>query len=248
MDNNLYVEGEVAISAGGNKPGPLRFQDVTITNNVLVDIGRGRPTLRSLGWGIDVTDWDGGLIAGNVLVQPIREGVRNVHLLSLGASDEGGQCRNVTVKQNVFCGGPVYLIQNATRLQNVTVTGNRFLMPWQQGPLVRAAGRIAGCTFSQNRYASVLPADQWFQVQGTGMDLSRWVAHTGETGAAAEPVPALKPVPTIESYMAHLGLEPTLDAFIQEVRQQSRADWRQPFTAAAVNDWFRRQFSFGSDN
>ena len=33
IDDNLYVEDEIGISAGGNQPGPLRFKDVKITNN-----------------------------------------------------------------------------------------------------------------------------------------------------------------------------------------------------------------------
>ncbi len=242
MENNLYVEGEIGIGIGGNTPGPLRFRNVRITNNVLIDMGRGRPTLRTLGWGVDVTDWDGGLIAGNVFVQPVRPGVRNVHLLSLGASDATGKCRNVTVKDNVFCGGPVYLIKNADRLNDVTLTGNRFLMPWAQGPLIRAAGDLSGCKFSNNVYWSTQPADKWFQLDGQPADFATWVRRSGETGSARQTVPVPQPVPTIESYMAHLGLKPTLEAFVAEVRKQSRTNWRPQFTAAAVNNWVRKAF------
>src|SRR5690606_8303540 len=55
MNDNLYAEGEIGISIGGNNPlGPLRFRDVVMRNNVLTDIGRARPTNRSLAWGVEI--------------------------------------------------------------------------------------------------------------------------------------------------------------------------------------------------
>jgi len=69
MDNDLYVEGEIGIGIGGNKVGPLRFKNVQITNNVLMHIGRAQPTYCVLAWYIDLVDWDGGLVAGNLLIQ-----------------------------------------------------------------------------------------------------------------------------------------------------------------------------------
>ena len=242
MDNNLYVEGELGISAGGNTPGPLRFQNVAVTNNVFLDLGRGRPTLRHLGWGIDVMDWDGGRVAGNVLVQRKLVDVHNMHLLNVEASDESGACRNVAVTDNVFCGAAVYIIHNADRLDGISFTRNTLLMPWQEKPLIRAVGNLAGCTFSNNTYSSERPAEEWFQLDGQGTSFDGWTRRTGEQGSAAKDVQPPDPVRTIENYMAHLGLEPTLDAFIEEARKQSRGNWRSQFTAAAVNDWVRQGF------
>ncbi|MFW6162816.1 MAG: hypothetical protein ACODAJ_08580, partial [Planctomycetota bacterium] len=78
LDDNLYVEGEIGISMGGNKTGPLRFKDVRVTNNVFLHVGRGRPTLRNLGWYVGATDWDGGLVANNLLALQTSDEVRNV--------------------------------------------------------------------------------------------------------------------------------------------------------------------------
>lgn len=47
---------------------------------------------------------------------------------------------------------------------------------------------------------------------------------------------------TIESYMATLGEDPTLDAFLDAARQQSRASWRPELSAGAVNDYVREGF------
>jgi hypothetical protein len=243
IDNNLYVEGEIGISAGGNKPGPLRFKDVTISNNVFLDLGRGRPTLRHLGWGIDVSDWDGGTIAGNLLVQHQRDDVGNVHLLSVGASDDTGACRNVRIADNVFCGGPVHFMQNTDRLNNITFSRNSLLMPWQERLLVRIEGDLSGCTFSDNVYSSTAPDEGWFGCDGQKLSLAEWTQRRKERGVKTEVGRPADQQGSIERYMAHLGLVPTFDAFLVEVRKQSRANWRPEFSAAVVNDWVRQEFA-----
>jgi hypothetical protein len=242
MDNNLYVEGEIGISIGGNTLGPLRFQNVALTNNVFLDLGRGRPTLRSLGWGIDVIDWDGGRVAGNILAQRELKDVHNVYLLSVKASDGSGACRNVAVTDNVFLGGPVDFVHNADRLDGVSFTRNTLLMPSTGSPLIRAAGNLAGCTFSDNTYSFEPPAEDGFRLDGKGITFAEWTRRTDDKGSVAEPVPPPDPIPTIDAYMAHLGLEPNPDAFIKEARQQSKGNWRRQFTASAVNDWVRQRF------
>jgi len=118
IDDNLYVDGEIGISMGGNQPGPLRWKNMRITNNVMLDIGKSRPTGRTLGWYVDATDWDGGLIANNLFLHQRSPDVRNVYAIHVGSSDAKGtyhgtgvHCRNVTVRDNIIHGlqssGPV---------------------------------------------------------------------------------------------------------------------------------------------
>jgi hypothetical protein len=47
---------------------------------------------------------------------------------------------------------------------------------------------------------------------------------------------------TVESDMASLGEEATLEAFITEAKAQSRQNWRPAYTAAAVNDYVRQGY------
>lgn len=242
MDDNLYVEGEIGISAGGNRAGPRRFRNVHITDNVLMHLGRGRPTLRHLGWGIDVQDWDGGTIAGNVVLHGPDEDVRNVYSLSMGASDRSGLCRDVDVRGNLFCGAPVHFTRHPDRLRDVEFARNTVLMPWLDRPLVRAQGSPAGCTFSGNTYSSRCPADEWFGLGGERISLRRWAREVGERGSTATSPDPPRTDRTVEAYMAHLGLEPDFEAFIAEVRKQSKSGWRDEFTAAAVNEWVRKGF------
>ena len=82
-----------------------------ITNNVMLDIGKSRPTGRPLGWYVDATDWDGGLIANNLFIHQRGPDVRNVYAIHVGSSDakgtyqgKGVHCRNVTIRENVIHG------------------------------------------------------------------------------------------------------------------------------------------------
>lgn len=242
MDDNLYVEGELGISAGGNNPGPGRFKNVTISNNAFLHIGRGQPTRRPLGWGIDVMDWDGGTITGNLLIHRKTDKVTNVHLLSVEASDKKGLCRNVAVRNNVFCGASVHFTGNAKRLQGISFSGNRVLMPWIERPLIRSTVAMSGCVFSDNTYFSANPAERWFNLDNQGVSLQQWVLRTGEHGSNVETPRILETECMIESYMTHLGLKPTMEAFVTEIRKQSKANWRSEFTAATINDWARQGF------
>lgn len=77
VDNNYFVEGEIGISLGGNSDEPFRFSSSTIRRNVLSDLGRTRPTTRTLAWGIGVSDNDGLVIESNHFLNQHEEAVGN---------------------------------------------------------------------------------------------------------------------------------------------------------------------------
>lgn len=69
MDNNFYYDGEIGVSAGGNTNHNtgFRWADMRIQNNVFLNLNQTRPTNRGLAWGLEIYDWDGGRISGNIL-------------------------------------------------------------------------------------------------------------------------------------------------------------------------------------
>ena len=62
IEDNLYVGGEIGISAGGNTDfnTGYRWENISIVDNVMLAVGRDRPTSRNLGWYIESSDWKGG--------------------------------------------------------------------------------------------------------------------------------------------------------------------------------------------
>jgi hypothetical protein len=97
LDNNLFVDGEVAIGMGGNTTEPLRFKNPIVRNNVITDIGRSQPTGRTLGWGIGAEDWDGGVIASNLLMNQPIDAITNTYGINLV-----GTLRNVSITRNII--------------------------------------------------------------------------------------------------------------------------------------------------
>ena len=250
VDNNLYVDGEIGVSMGGNRSAPLRWVDCRITNNVMTDLGRSRPTGRRLAWYAGAQDWDGGTIAGNLFLHQPREEIRNVRGLLLRGSEEPAEeavyMRNVTVRDNLFHGlkngRAAIQIQGNHRLRNVTVADNLLQFPGLPSPLVKADGLKGGITFRGNTYWSGAEPDQWFSSGDESLTFDEWVNRSGEEDARREKVEFPDPDRCIETYMKSLGMEPTIDAFVAAARAQSKRTWRPEFTAKAVNDYIRAGF------
>jgi hypothetical protein len=240
LDNNLYVEGEIGISAGGNDDYGTgqRFQEIVIANNVLLDVGRARPTNRSLGWGIDVIDWDGGRVTGNVFAHYGSGEVSNTYALNLL-----GHTRDVDVTGNVIhgiaSGGAAVRIDGDPK-SAVTFTGNELQLGGTQTRLIDTGYTAAGA-FASNVYATDFTGAP-FRIDGTGVDFAAWQAQVGDPGSLVQALAYPDPGRTVESYMASLGLPASLAAFVAEAKQQSRHAWRPQLTAAAINAYVRAGF------
>lgn len=256
IDNNLYVDGEIGISMGGNQPGPLRWKNMRITNNVMLDMGRSRPTGRTLGWYVDATDWDGGLIANNLFLHQHSPEVRNVYAISVGSIDakgtyqgKGVHCRNVTIRDNIIhgleSGGQMIRVAGGELLENVVFSGNQVQLPGLEQPLV-LIDKLGGVKFEDNTYFSDGEPGELFTVgrradrEELGFD--GWVKKSGETGARFEKTPFADPDRSIETYIQSLGLAPSIDTLIREVRKQRKGHWRKEFTAGVINEWIRAGF------
>ncbi len=250
VENNLYVDGEIGTSMGGNRTAPLRWVDCRVTDNVMMDLGRSRPTGRRLAWYVDATDWDGGSIAGNLFLHQPRDEIRNVRGLLLEGGDEKthseAYMRDVSVRGNLFHGlkngRAAIMIQGHRRLQSVTVTDNILQFPGLSAPLLTSDGPVKSVTFRRNTYWSGAEPGQWFRLGDEDLSFEEWTRRSGEKNARREKVQFPDPTRCIETYMRSIDREPTIDAFVGAARAQSKADWRPELTAKAVNDYIRAGF------
>ncbi|MBI2839096.1 MAG: hypothetical protein HYX75_12320 [Acidobacteria bacterium] len=248
IDNNLYVDGEIGIGIGGNETAPPhRFRNVAITRNVVLDIGLSRPTNRTLGWCLDINDWDIGMVADNLFLHQVSPAVTDVFAINLD-----GETRDVTISDNIVyavrTNGELLILSDGAVKGNIAFNGNALQCPGLRSALIRSSGSLANYVFSGNTYFSARPAGQWFAVAGSRTGLGGWVRASGETGASSQQVSYPDPDRHIAAYQAHLGRTATIDAFIQEARRQSKYNWRKEYTAASVNTWIRAGFGIaGSD-
>lgn len=126
IKDNLFLEGEIGISAGGNQDfnNGFRWRNFSIVDNVMLHVGFAQPTRRKLAWHIDVQDWDGGLVDNNHLLYNDNPNVTDVSGIAIT-----GFTRNVAVTNNVVrsLGGDtarmVYKFENET-LENITMSQN----------------------------------------------------------------------------------------------------------------------------
>jgi hypothetical protein len=240
IENNLYVEGEIGISMGGNVAGPYRFKNIRIANNVMLDIGRGQPTRRTLGWGLDIQEWDGGIVSGNLFLHNASDTVNNVYALNVNGA---AGTRKVTISDNVVFGMKTNgtLVNFEDTLDSVAFRNNAVQCQNISARLLSAVS-LTGLSFSSNSYFSTRTENQWFAIGGANVNLANWVTRSGETGAQGTALSYPDPNRTVEAYHVSLGKPATFTAFIDEARKQSRANWRREYTAAAINDWIRGGF------
>jgi hypothetical protein len=232
LEDNLFVDGELGPGISGNYPGPYRNVNVNLVNNVLTDIGRSRPTNRSLAWYFPLADWDGGNIANNLLIRQHHPEVTNAYGLQLQATKRQrddktgepitdgrgslwGRTRNVKIFNNVVHGIRMSPNQAALKLlanseggfENIEVYDNQFQCQMYPNMLAIVED-LDGLEFERNTWFTTAEGKPFrLGTRGDERELSfeQWVAVSGEQGAKFEKIDYLDSDRSIENYMRGLG-------------------------------------------
>jgi len=243
IQNNLIIDCELGISAGGNTTESLRFQAMTIYNNVLLNLGRSQPTGRNLGWGIGIEDWDGGSVYQNIIAYN-----DNAAVTSTRGIDHNGTSQNVNIYDNIVYdieGRGFTIGSRGTTTGVVFGSNNKIQLP----DSAKNSGRIVyvddtdenGITFTGNTYYNDEASGQEFYRNSGALSTADWATATGDDSTFAQynfPDPR-----TIEDYQDSLGATATIDAFITACRAQSYINWDTDYEADAVNNYIRSGFS-----
>lgn len=247
IDNNLYIDGEIGIGIGGNETEPPhRFKNVTITNNVITDIGFSRPTNRTLGWCLAINDWDLGSVTNNLFMHQASQDIKNVYAIHLQ-----GETQDVSIKGNIAHGiisnSELLILTDGSTKKNISIMENKWQCQNEETTLLETNGSLTNYSFANNTYFSKRPQGEWFRVSGNYTDITGWINASGETNAQAQEYSFPDPTRTIEKYHESLGKDPSIVSFISESRKQSKFNWRIAYTAGAVNEWLRSGFGIISD-
>lgn len=241
VENNLFVEGEIGISVGGNTEEPHRFVDTTITRNVMTDIGRDTPTGRGLAWGIEVSDNDGLALTDNLLLNTRFPELANGYGVQIG----GGSGRDYEIAGNLFwrLGDRALQVFAAGGHESIAITDNELVDPELDAVLVDHRGGFGAFDYSANRYHASAPADAWFSLGNQGeTDIAGWRSASGEADAQEIALPAYDER-DLEGYATAIGAGSTLEELLALARQQTRLTWREDLTAPVINDWIRAGFA-----
>lgn len=246
MENNLYVEGEIGISAGGNDDYDTghRWANIKIRNNIMLGIGRGRPTNRNLAWYIDAIDWDGGVICGNYLLKNDDLKVQNINGIKLN-----GHSRNVSVSNNLIYdlimssssnnnGG---LRINSAPKSNIRIFDNNFQLT---GSLMRPiiTDNIDSLIFEDNIYSSGADSDQWFRVNGDNLSFSDWQPLVSDLSSSAEQRSFSEPERDFKTYLTSIGLNASINDFVDSASSQPERTWDERYSAKKINDYIREGY------
>lgn len=247
LDNNLYIGGEVGISMGGNYPdNDQRFNSITISNNVLTNIGMSRPTNRTLSWYFWFQGWNGGQIDKNYLLHQ-QSDVNGNTVAMLIADDH----RNVAYTNNIVFGllDGIGLNINSDDVSGMVFSNNIMQIPTGSDYTVRANYATSGAwTFSDNIYFSDKAEGTRFSLENESKTFAQWQAETGDNSTFSEYTfpDASRDIP---GYQAHIGESATMEAFITACRARNRFNWDLRYDTDTVNDWLKAGFTEpGSEN
>lgn len=254
LSGNLYVDGEVGLSLGGNVAAPYRWHNMSVMDNVLIEIGRSRPTNRTLAWGIDVVDWQGGVVRNNYILYNTTSGVDYAYGINLTGVSSGVIVENNVVynlngiNEGTHSSGFRFGTNSSTPpegspyFDNVVLQNNQIVQPNHSFYMVASdqpMNVLSDITFNSNLYHSANEASA-FRVAGVNYSLSQWSSQTGDTSTFG-PDPFSSPR-TIEGYMVNVGTGISIDDFITACRSQSRHSWDNRYMAVTVNEWIKLGF------
>lgn len=214
-----------------------------VRNNVVLD-ARDIDSQTPRGFGI----WLGGCqdtdVYGNIVAHQ-RTGSGNILAFNLeSALDSVGVYHNIAYD---WTGNESYglgISVSPTFARRVFVSDNQFQQV-SGGFLTELIGQSPqdlGPLFARNRYFTANEPPHQFYYATNYTD---WLTLSGEPWSSFGVVHYPDPSRTIETYMASIGMAPTVTAFLMAIRQQERATWDSRFTAAAVNAYIQQGFGTG---
>jgi len=252
IKNNLYIDGEIGISAGGNKAGAYRFKNYQITDNVMLNIGHSQPTGRTLGWGLEIKDWDGGIVKNNYFLNQVTPQVNNTYGIKITGTTKNVQIENNKF-DNLFNANAIVLDTGGSK-ENIAINNNQFSFKENGGALIRVEKDLVGYSFKDNQYFheagpkktyvnSTSSVSFWQTIflfsKNTSFD--EWITLTKGLESQWQKPNVLK-TKTIETYLTSLNKNPSIDEFIYEVRKMSFKNWDERFTTQKINAYIKSSY------
>ncbi len=249
LQGNLYFDGEIGIGLGGNVATPHKFKGVLVEGNVLTEIGRSRPTNRTLGWGLEVQDWDGGIVRGNLFIHNPHAEVDNTYAIAVV-----GGVKDVLITDNVIYGqneagnnrwGLGLTVDAAFEKENIKVSGNVFHEPAAGCVFARLEepGLADALDFRANRFWAPGEGGRGasFQVGNGLLSYEEWTSRIGGSSVFG-PVPFPDPARDLAAYQAGPGGGGGIDEFIAACRARRKGAWSAAHEARDVIAWLEAGF------
>ncbi len=245
IEENLVMHNAIGIIIGGGGFPAIEADGVvaTVRHNVVLDgndLQAGSP--RGWAWyqsGIKQGTMEYNVVANNVSGHgpvPITFDVGNN---GVGIHDTSFN-NNVVYNWN----GVSTVKGDNTTMFNITFQSNKFQNHITAEPLLQHDNQssTAGFASSNNVFDTSAPVNACMAIGGGDISLATWKPMVHDTTSIEQNVTFPDPNRTIATYHASIGGGPSLVEFMAQARLQSKAYWRDQYTARAVNDYIRAGF------
>src|SRR5262249_16416013 len=133
---------------------------------------------------------------------------------------------------------------DGSTIYNIQFTNNKFQNHITSEPLLQHQNQSSTSTFysANNVFDTSAPTNACMAISGGDISLAAWKPLVHDTSSVEQSAPFPDPDRSIATYNASIGGAPSLDDFMLQARLQSKAYWRDQYTAKAVNDYIRAGF------
>ena len=236
VEDNLFLRNAIQIAFGIGGYPEIEKDGIAgaVRRNVVLDGGDFQAD-SPRGWGLWMSNVRQASVESNLFAHN-----QNGHLpfaMNFDVAVNGRGVENTVCSDNVVYdwNGPTRFTGKPEQLVNFRLVKNRFHeTSWKEPWIVHDKPESVRSVHSEgNVFSGPGSEESW---------LSKWKDLVGDATSVAKAPEFPDPSRTIGSYHASIGGKPTLEAFLEEARQQSKARWRPEYTAAAANAYFRKGF------
>lgn len=234
-NDNLFLRNSIGLLLGDrNQPQPEGITSEA-RRNVFLD-GRDIDPRNPRGWGIVVEDTRSATLTDNLIANR-RSGS---YPIAVEIAGRAGGLGAVTLERNVVWNWGGSVAVDLSRISELTLIGNLFQDLSSERPLlVLNHGARARLRSEGNALFHGTPGfGNLIQMEGIG-SIADWSRETGDTTTTTARATVPDADADVARYGQSLGGEPTYAAFLAGARGQSRQRWREEYTAAAANRYFR---------
>ena len=238
--DNLYISGNIGIGIGTNYLNISdRFQDITIKDNILTNLGIDNVTGQGIAWYLQISGWKHGIVTGNILMNQIGQvepnGSNGIEIWS--------DSNDVVISNNVFYNiqdTNAYFLKAGSETATFSFYKNK-IYATGKNPILAKISAGTSAQF-ENQWFSSSDTPQFLVDSGnkTFPEYKDLTNDKSNTSYGDNIFP--DPTRSIETYMNSLGKKATIDAFITAVTSQNRFNWDPQLEAKNVNAWIRQGF------
>ena len=96
--------------------------------------------------------------------------------------------------------------------------------------------------FNNNKYFSEADPDLWFRSEEKDYNFEEWSSYAQDFDSLSGQHKLIDTERSFETYLSSIGINPTIDSFVKEIKKQSKLNWRQDFTARVINEYVREGY------